>query len=108
NTSSPLSSKSGARSAIQNDVTVRSRFGGITRVEMRGHRPAPDDADIARQVGVGAQCPPARTSLRVSVEMRHLPPCVHTGVRTPGANGADGLRGNAAERAFDSRLDRGG
>ena len=71
---------------------------------MGGHGTSPGDAHVAGKLSVCPEHPAAQTAARVSIEMGDLPSGVHTGVGAPGADEADGLRGDGAEGSLRQLL----
>ena len=88
-----------ARNAVEDQVTVAAREGAEAGMEIVGHRLCPVQADVARQVAVGAEQPGARAARGLGIEVRHLRARVHAGIGTAGADEPDGLVGDAAQAA---------
>src|SRR6185437_8359954 len=99
--------ESGARAAIQDEVTIGTRLGRIARMKVHRYRADPGNTDIGWQLGVGTQQPGAHATLGVSIKVRYLPARVHASVRAPGANECDGLCRNTAERSLRNLLHAG-
>src|SRR6266481_1016231 len=86
-----FSSKSRARAAVQNDVSVGPRLSRIAGVEVKWHRTCPNDADVARKLRIGSHDPSTHGSGGIRVEVGDLPAGVDTGICPARADDLNGL-----------------
>ncbi len=94
----------GSDLAVENDVTIASRRRRIPRMKIIGYGPHPGDRDVAGQIAVGTEQPPALAAIATCVEVYDLATCVHAGVRTPRAGYIDVFVGYCGKRLFYDRL----
>src|SRR6266481_464291 len=103
-TRSAFRSKSRARAAVQNDVSIGARLSRIAGVKVKWHRACPNDADVARKLRIGSHDPTAHGPGNVRIEVSDLPAGVNTRVCAARADHINGLSRHALQCTLNEAL----
>ena len=99
-----VASQSGTRRAVQDEVAVNPAGGGITGMEIRRDGFRPGQANIRRQMAVGAKHPGVIVSPGLRFKMRHLVQRMDAGVGPARAICHDGVVRHLRQGPFDGLL----